>query len=111
MLETYWNAIQQKVCVKCIDGDRHGNCRLSPQFDCGLKKYFPNVVHVVQNTHSDNVLDYLTTLRKEVCGHCQEQTETGVCYVRNMLDCPLDRYFPLIIATITDVHQSQLTHE
>ena len=57
MLGEYWKAVQQKVCVKCIDGDRHGNCRLSPQFDCGLKKYFSNVVHVIQTTHSDNVLD------------------------------------------------------
>ncbi len=107
MLEQYWNAVQQKVCVKCIDGDRHGNCRLSPQFDCGLKKYFPNVVHVVQTTHSDNVLDYVASLRREVCSHCQEQTSDGRCYVRNMLDCSLDRYFPLIIETISEARHPQ----
>ncbi len=110
MLAKYWNAVQQKVCVKCIDGDRHGNCRLSPQFDCGLKKYFSRVVHVVQTTRSDNVLDYVTALRGEVCAHCEEQTPAGQCYVRNMLDCPLDRYFPLIIGAINEVHQEQLTH-
>jgi len=109
MLGEYWKAVQQKVCVKCIDGDRHGNCRLSPQFDCGLKKYFSNVVHVIQTTHSDNVLDYSAALRREVCSHCQEQTSEGQCYVRNMLDCPLDRYFPLIIGAINEVQQMQMS--
>ena len=50
MLGQYWKAVQQKVCVKCIDGDRYGNCRLSPQFDCGLKKYFSERC----TRHSDN---------------------------------------------------------
>jgi hypothetical protein len=27
-----------------------------------------------------------------------------------MLDCPLDRYFPLIIGAINEVQQGQLTH-
>ncbi len=108
MLDNYWNAVQKKVCVKCIDGDRQGNCRLSPQFDCALKKYFSNVVHVCQTTHSDNVLDYVTALRREVCAHCQEQSADGRCYVRNMLDCPLDRYFPLIIGAITEIREMKM---
>jgi hypothetical protein len=110
MLDQYWSTVQQKVCVKCIDGDRHGNCRLSPQFECALKKYFSNVVHVVQTTHSDNILDHVTALRREVCLRCNEQTSDGRCYVRNMLDCPLDRYFPLIIGAINEVLQVQLSH-
>lgn len=109
MLEQYWNAVQQKVCVRCIDGDRNGNCRLSPQFQCGLKEHFSKVVHIVQMTNSDNILDYVTALRREVCTHCNEQTSDGRCYVRNMLDCPLDRYFPLIIGAITEIRQMELS--
>jgi hypothetical protein len=30
--------------------------------------------------------------------------------VRNMLDCPLDRYFPLIIGAITEIRQMELSH-
>jgi hypothetical protein len=67
-------------------------------------------VHVVQTTHSDNILDHVTALRREVCSHCNEQTSDGRCYVRNMLDCPLDRYFPLIIGAINEVLQVQLSH-
>jgi hypothetical protein len=109
MVDQYWPAVQQKVCVKCIDGDRHGNCRLSPQFQCALKVYFPQVVHVVQTTKSDNILNYVASLRREVCSKCREQLTDGRCYVRAMLDCPLDRYFPRIIEAIEEIHQMPVT--
>ncbi len=103
MVDQYWAAVQNRVCVKCIDGDRHGNCRLAPQFECALKAYFPGVVRVVKSTSSENVLDYVAALRKEVCAQCREQSLDGRCYVRSMLDCALDRYFPRIIEAIEGV--------
>lgn len=100
MLEQYWTAVQQRVCTKCIDGDRYGECQLPLQFKCALKENFPKVVHVVQTTKSENILDYIAALRLSVCSKCPEQTANGTCYVRNLLDCPLDHYFPIIIEAI-----------
>ncbi len=102
MMDHYWTAVQKKVCTKCIDGDRYGECKLPVQFKCALKENFSSVMHVVQTTNSDNVLDYIAALRREVCSKCLEQTD-GTCYVRNLLDCPLDHYFPIIIEVIEGI--------
>ena len=109
ILEDYWQAVSARVCVKCIDSDRYGNCRLSNDQDCGLKVHFPKIVETVLSVKSDRIEPYLEALRANVCHYCVHQSSDGTCSLRKALDCGLDRYFPMIVDAIEQV-QVQTVH-
>jgi hypothetical protein len=102
-LEDYWQAVSAKVCIKCIDGDGNGNCRLTGSLACGLRMHFPKIVETVLSIHSDEMEPYIEALRKNVCAYCAHQSPDGRCSFRINLDCGLDRYFPLIVETIEEL--------
>lgn len=103
-VENYWQAVQQRVCAKCVDGDRFGNCLLSGGETCGLKTYFSQIVEAVLSVQSDKLDIYVAALRKNVCSGCRHQSSDGTCSLRRSLDCGLDRYFPLVIEAIEEVN-------
>ena len=103
ILEQYWRAVQNKVCVKCIDSDGHGNRRLSGEDECGLKFHFPRIVEAVFSIHSDRMEPYIEALRHHVCAYCKHQSPDGRCTFRAHLNCGLDRYFPLVVDVIESV--------
>lgn len=100
--DKYWQAVQSRVCVKCIDSDGYGNCRLSGAEECGLKVHFPEIVETVLSVQGDGIEGYVEALRQNVCAHCKNQSADGKCMFRTNLDCGLDRYFPLVIEAIED---------
>ena len=97
-----WQAIREKVCVKCLDGDGHGNCRLDPSLQCPLQEYLPLIVNAVNRVSSDRVADYVEELRGIVCAQCKYEKVNGACAMRKEVDCALDRYFPLVIEAIEE---------
>ncbi len=105
-VENYWEAVQQRVCAKCVDGDRFGNCLLSGGETCGLKTYFPKIVEAVLSVQSGMLDPYVATLRKNVCSGCRNQSSDGTCSLRRSLDCGLDRYFPLVIEAIEEANHA-----
>jgi hypothetical protein len=108
-LDDYWDAVRTKVCVKCIDGDGIGNCRLSGELECGLKLHFPRIVDTVLSVKSDNMEPYIEVLRRNVCANCLHQSPDGTCSFRSNVDCGLDRYFPLIVVAIEEMHSHPLS--
>jgi hypothetical protein len=104
-METYWAEIQKKICPKCIDGDRKGNCMLPANETCPLKIHFHEIVTTIANTKSDAYSAYVNSLRRNVCILCEHEHADGTCWKRNELECALDRYFPLVISIIEDVKQ------
>lgn len=99
-LDQYWNAIQQKVCKACCDGDGAGGCMLSGAKGCALRTPFPEIVKAVRSVKSDDVQPYTDAIRLEVCASCKHQSADGNCMIRTELDCGLDRYLPLVIEAI-----------
>lgn len=104
-LDDYWDAVRANVCTKCIDGDGHGNCRLTGEYACGLSVHFPRIVETVLSVEGDSMEPYIEALRKNVCAHCVHQSPDGACLFRANVDCGLDRYFPLIVEAIEGLHQ------
>jgi hypothetical protein len=102
-MDQTWESIRQKVCRKCVDGDGKGGCRLPIDDSCGLDTFFPEVVQVVSNVHSDSYQDYVNALRANICATCEHQFANGDCKKRDALECALDRYFPVIIEVIETV--------
>jgi len=102
-MEQYWKLVQARVCHKCIDGDRKGNCLLPADQSCALRDFLPTIIETVMSVNSDSYEDYVTALRGSVCAECQEQGIDGVCRRRETVECALDRYYPLVIQVIEDM--------
>jgi hypothetical protein len=103
-----WQALQERVCVRCLDGNGHGDCRISHDGFCALKAYFPSIVEVVTSVQSTSILPYEKQLRLKVCSKCKNQSPEGRCVLRTHVDCTLDRYFPLIVEVIEEAqHRTQ----
>lgn len=100
--EEFWQKLQAKVCMKCLDGDGHGNCRIAGSGFCAIKTYFPLIVDVVQSVKSDSIVPYEEQLRQRICRTCEFQLPQGRCVLRDEVECALDRYFPLIVEVIEE---------
>jgi hypothetical protein len=103
--EDYWQALQTKICSKCLDGDREGNCRIDQNGFCAMKVHFPAIVEVVNSVYSHSIVPYEEQLRKKVCGTCTYQSTSGLCAMRDEVECALDRYFPLIVEVIEETQR------
>jgi hypothetical protein len=103
-VENYWQAIQQRICPKCIDRDSLGNCLLSEGDDCALRTHLSQIVEAVLSVQSMMLDPYVAVLRKNVCSGCRNQSSEGTCSLRRSLDCGLDRYFPLVIEAIEEIN-------
>ncbi len=102
----YWQAVREKVCRVCLDGDGHGNCRLDAEFDCPLQTQLPRIVQIVGNLQADSMERYLRELHMIVCTECTFQSASGHCQLREDEECALERYFPLVVETIEAVHHA-----
>ncbi len=85
-----------------MDGDGFGGCRLHHSLDCGLKKYFPQIIEVVGSTYGSSIEPYERVLRNKICGICIHESPGGVCSLRDDVNCALDRYYPLIVEVIEE---------
>jgi hypothetical protein len=103
--EDYWQALQAKVCVKCLDSDGLGNCRIGDDGFCAMKTYFPKILEVVNSVYSHSIVPYEEQLRQKVCATCTHQNSLGQCTLRDDVECALDRYFPMIVEVIEDTQK------
>lgn len=106
--DDYWYAMQQNVCIHCIDGDRDGNCHLDTNRQCPLKTHLGSVITTVNRVSSVRIEDYIEQLHVVVCDDCKYQKKDGTCTKRVKEDCALDTYFPLFIDSIEEVAQKNV---
>ncbi|MGE5432426.1 MAG: hypothetical protein ACM3QX_15190 [Syntrophomonadaceae bacterium] len=99
-MEKYLKVIRQNICSICADSNDIGKCSLTKEEICALEAYLPQIVEVVHSVDSPDIQDYIDALRKEICSECHTQKEDGYCYLREDVNCSLDRYFPLIVESI-----------
>ncbi len=103
-MEHSWSLVQERICRKCIDGDGRGNCRLARGESCAFKEFLPTIIETVQSLEWASYDAYVSALRRNVCSICKEQSSSGNCGRRDMLECALDRYLGLVIRVIDEVH-------
>ncbi len=106
-MDPYWEAVRNKVCRKCIDGDGKGNCLLGGDRECSLIAFFPEMVEIILAVKSEYLEDYVTALREGVCSKCKYSRPDGRCHFRESVECGLDRYFPLIVEAVEGVQISR----
>ena len=93
-------ALQRTICSVCIDRNVDGTCSLNARHECALFERFPRIAQAILRVQSNNVNDYITAIREDVCHDCVNQDEAGFCRVRDEVRCVLDRYLLLIIDVI-----------
>ena len=100
-MREHWEAIRERVCRHCVDASAEGDCRIDADM-CTLDDRYPEIVKVICTTTSESYDDYVTALRTAICSNC-ESGGIEACEVRTAVDCPLDRYFPLIIRAVEEI--------
>jgi hypothetical protein len=103
--EEFWQALQSKVCLRCLDGDGNGNCRISRDGFCAVKAYLPQILDAINSVYSHSIVPYEEQLRKKVCDACVNQSKQGHCFLRDEVECALDRYFPLIVEVVEETQR------
>ena len=94
--------VRDRICRVCSDRADHGKCGLEQPSSCALFRLFPQVAKAIQSVHSDEIMDYIQAIRKEVCSVCSEQMDDGSCEVRHQVQCSLDAYLLLIVDVIEE---------
>jgi hypothetical protein len=101
-MDKYLAAIKEKVCTHCIDADPFGNCRINSVRECTINSNHDRIVRSILATKSDRYEDYVPGLRENVCKNCTYGAPE-FCIDRNDIECPLDRYFPMIVDAVEEL--------
>lgn len=101
-LEEYRGSLGERVFARCLDEkDGAGNVRLSDEAQCTIKRFLPDIVHIVKTIESDKLDPYIDALHQKVCVKCESSKPDGSCEERERADCCLDRYFPLVVEALS----------
>lgn len=106
----YWEALRNRICTTCADGDGHAGCGISDDRECSLKKHLPLILKAVNSVYSKSIGPYEEQLRSKVCGVCSSQSADGNCTLRANTECALDRYFPVIVQVIEETQVNKRLH-
>lgn len=99
----YRQALGERICRYCADGDGRGGCKRGPAERCSVSSHVDLVVEAVLSVgDSPDVGPYLAALRSRVCPRCR-QDAAGDCAMRDSGDCRLDAYLLPVIEVIEDV--------
>lgn len=98
-MSIYLDAIKERVCNHCIDRGFEGDCRISSDKRCTIEANYDRIVKAILSTNSDRYEDYVAALRENVCENCTYGA-VDECDDRNQVECPLDRYYPMVVEAI-----------
>lgn len=104
----YIEAIRKNVCEICCDSDENGQCTLSNAEICAVENYLIKIIDIIHKTNSDDIDKNYKALRDEICAKCATSENKDKCYLRDDVNCSLDRYFPIIIETIRKVDSGKI---
>jgi len=100
----YQEAIRKYVCEHCVDFGADGACHSQDREGCGIFRNLPELIRIGKDLHSPSVAPYVTEVRREICSKCSNASFGGAfCDLRDNLDCPLDRYLPIVLEAIEAV--------
>jgi hypothetical protein len=101
-MKTYLEAIKERVCNHCIERSDDGDCRIGNDRLCTIETNYDRIVKAILSTHSDRYEDYVAALRENVCENCSYGAPEA-CDDRNQVECPLDRYYPMVVDAIEEI--------
>lgn len=96
------DTVRKRICAVCTDRTVDSECGLENPSECALFRLFPHVAQAIQSTNSDDIRDYISAIRGQVCSRCNEQAPDGSCETRREVRCALDAYLLLVVDAIED---------
>lgn len=100
--QAYLEAIRARVCRVCLDQADDGTCGLSRR-TCAIEAHLPRLAGVLSQIDSRSMEDYDAAVRAEICPSCAQQDAQGRCAVREVSDCALLTFLPLVLDAIESV--------
>jgi len=94
--------VRSRICGVCSERKTDATCGLEDPGECALFRLFPEVAAAIQNTHSDNLEDYINAIRQNVCTVCTAQESDASCGLRQQVQCALDAYLLLVVEVIEE---------
>jgi hypothetical protein len=89
------------ICRVCTDRNNEGECGREDPNSCALFRLFPYVVKAVHSVQSDDIRDYVSAIRRDVCSVCMQDAD-GACPERAQVRCSLDAYLILVVGAIEE---------
>lgn len=103
----YEDKIMRYVCAHCIDFGEDGMCHNQDPHGCAIFRYLPELVNIAERIRNHSIQPYLDAVRHDICMQCRDKGNRA-CPLREALECGLDRYFPLVLEAIEEVHSLDL---
>jgi hypothetical protein len=100
-MESVLDIIRRNVCSHCIDANANGLCTLPSELQCPIELYTARITNAIAKVDSDDYQAYVDALRGAVCCDCSYGSPE-TCVLRTQVDCPLDRYYPMIIDAVEE---------
>jgi len=94
--------VRNRICKVCTERTVAGDCGLEEPASCALFRLFPHVAQAIDSVHSDDINDYVTAIRRNVCSVCEKQASDGSCETRQEVRCALDAYLVLVVDAIEE---------
>lgn len=94
--------VRNRICKVCTERTVDGQCGLEEPSSCALFRLFPEVARAIHSVKSDDIQDYISAIRHNVCSVCAEQAYDGSCEVRQQVQCSLDAYLILVVDAIEE---------
>ena len=107
----YEEALMRRVCSKCIDFGADGICHSPDPEGCAVFRFLPELVHIAEGLQEYKIQPYVDAVRADICMKCRGGNPGGTCPLRDTLDCGLDRYLPLVLEAIEEVHEERVQEE
>ena len=94
--------VRNRICKVCTERTVAGDCGLEEPASCALFHLFPQVAQAIDSVRSNDINDYVTAIRQNVCTVCQEPAPDGSCEARQQVKCALDAYLLLVVDAIEE---------
>lgn len=94
--------VRNRICSVCDERTAAGGCGLTQPSGCALFQLFPRVARAIQSVTSDNILDYIEAIRRDVCSVCLDRDPDGSCERRRQVRCALDAYLLPVVDAIEE---------
>ena len=93
--------VRNRICSVCTSRTAQTGCGLENPSGCALFRFFPKVVQAIQPVE-DDVHQYVSAIRQNVCAVCAGQDANGWCEARREVQCALDAYLLLVADAIQE---------
>ncbi len=94
--------VRNRICKVCTERTADGQCGLEQPSSCALFRLFPQVAQAIQSVDSDDIQQYITAIRQNVCSVCADRAADDSCETRQQVQCALDAYLLLVVDAIEE---------